>query len=247
MTRRPQLPIAATALLAVIATITVGRDADAASLSGSRYSLARQNAQARAHDFTYIRTRSQVSYFVSKGLLVPVRPNADFDLHAVSFPYARPAVKTFVHRLARQYRATCGEPMVVTSLTRPLNHQPRNASPDSVHPTGMAVDLRRSWSRKCRNWLEAVLLSLEDRGVLEANRERWPPHYHVAVYPEPYERYVEQLARRPAQSTHLVSRGDTLWRIARKHSTTVAAVKAANGLSNNHIYPGQVLRLPSGR
>lgn len=218
-----------------------------ASLSGSRHSLARQNAQARAHDFTFLRTRSQVDYFVSKGYLVPVRANADFDLHQVSFPYARPAVRTFIQRLARQYRGACGEKLVVTSLTRPRNHQPRNASPDSVHPTGMAVDLRRSNDRQCRNWLEAVLLSLEERRVLEASRERWPPHYHIAVYPKPYEQYVASLAGQAPPPTHLVSRGDTLWRIAQKHATTVAAVKAANGLRSNRIYPGQVLRLPAGR
>ena len=220
----------------VVAGVGLPR-ADAASLSGSRNSLARQNNQARAHDFTYLRTRSQVNYFVGKGLLVPVRGNSDFELHAVSFPYARPAVKTFVERLARQYRDACGERLVVTSLTRPRNHQPRNASPLSVHPTGMAVDLRRSNNRKCRNWLEAVLLSLEAKGVLEANRERWPPHYHIAVYPRPYERYVELMANQQPEPMHLVSRGDTLWQIARKHATTVAAVKAVNGLRSNRIYP----------
>lgn len=245
MSRPSKLAALATALTLALAARPEG--AGGASLSGSHASLARQNSQARAHDFTYLRTRSQVQSFVRKGLLVPVRPNADFELHAVSFPYARPAVKTFIERLARQYRVACGERLVVTSLTRPRNHQPRNASPLSVHPTGMAVDLRRSNVRRCRDWLDAVLLALEDRGVLEANRERWPPHYHVAVYPRPYERYVERLARQRPGPTHLVSRGDTLWRIARQHSTTVEAVKAANGLRNNRIYPGQVLRLPSGR
>ena len=232
------------ALLALGAVVT---PSDAASLGGSRASLLRQNAQARKHDFTYLRTRSQVTYFASKGWLVPVKANADFELHAVSFPYARPALRTFIQRLGRQYRGACGEKLVVTSLTRPRNHQPRNASPLSVHPTGMAVDLRRSNSRKCRNWLEAVLLSLESRGVLEASRERWPPHYHVAVFPEPYERYLEQLARQGPTRTHLVARGDTLWRIAQKHATTVEAVRAANKLRDNRIYPGQVLQLPTGQ
>ena len=165
----------------------------------------------------------------------------------MSFPYARPAVRTFIQRLGKQYRAACGERLVVTSLTRPRSHQPRNASPLSVHPTGMAVDLRRSNNYRCRNWLEAVLLSLEDRGVLEASRERWPPHYHVAVYPKPYEQYLDWLAENGPTRTHLVSRGDTLWRIAQKHATTVEAVRAANRLRGNRIYPGQVLQLPSER
>ena len=50
------------------------------------------------NDFTYLRTAAQVQRFVKKGYLVRVRPNADFDLHAVSFPYARPQVELFVRR-----------------------------------------------------------------------------------------------------------------------------------------------------
>jgi hypothetical protein len=65
-----------------------------------------------------------------------------------------------------------------------------NASAISVHPTGMAIDLRRSDSSGCRQWLETVLLDLEGKGVIEATREQYPPHYHVAVFPNPYLQYV---------------------------------------------------------
>ncbi len=78
------------------------------------------------------------------GYLVQVRANRDFDLHGVSYPFARPETRTFTLRLANQYRLACGEKLVVTSLTRPLSRQPRNASSRSVHPTGMALDVRRS-------------------------------------------------------------------------------------------------------
>ncbi len=219
--------------------------ASSASLRGSRSSLYRQNTQARRHDFTYILNRTQLQRFVAKGYLIPVRSGSNFDLHGVSFPYTRPAVKVFIDRLSRQYRAACGEKLVVTSLTRPRRYQPPNASPDSVHPTGMALDLRRPSRGTCRNWLERVLLSLEDRGVLEANRERWPPHYHVAVFPDPYLRYVERLKKSSPIAKYRVARGDTLWKIARKHSTTVQAVIRTNGLRSNRIYPGQVLQLPT--
>src|ERR1700730_706468 len=49
----------------------------------------------------------------------------------------------------------------------------------------MAVDLRRSDRRACRQWLESTLLALEGEGMVEATREHWPPHYHVAVFPAP--------------------------------------------------------------
>lgn len=236
-TGRAALALAAVLLLAAPAV-------ESASLSGSRSSVSRQNRQARRHAFTFIRTPAQVELFVANGWLVPVRGNADYSLHAVSFPYARPEVKLFIERLAKQYRASCGEPLVVTSLTRPTSRQPRNASPLSVHPTGMALDMRRSWSRSCRRWLESTLLYLEGRGVIEAARERRPPHYHVAVFPEPYAAYVANLGNE-TRDRYYVVRGDTLYSIARRHATTVGLVKQANGLRSDRIYPGQVLKLPA--
>src|SRR5690606_6429895 len=76
---------------------------------------------------------------------------------------------------------------------RPLSNQPPNASDRSVHPTGMAVDLRVPNNARCRQWLESTLLSLEGSDVIEATRERNPPHYHVAVYPRPYTQYVARI------------------------------------------------------
>lgn len=43
---------------------------------------------------------------------------------------------------------------------------------------------------------------------------------------------------------HLVRPGDTLGAIARYYGTTIAAIKAANGLTSNTIYVGQRLRIP---
>jgi nucleoid-associated protein YgaU len=59
----------------------------------------------------------------------------------------------------------------------------------------MAVDLRISKKRSCRNWLERTLLSLEKQGLLDTTRERYPPHYHIALFPEPYTQYVARLTR----------------------------------------------------
>ncbi len=181
---------------------------EAQSLLGSHESLLRQNEEAREHDFTYLRTAAEVRDYVQQGLLVRLPGNADYELAGdeVSFPYARPEVKTFVERLSSQYREACGERLVVTSLTRPITRQPPNASAISVHPTGMAIDLRRSDSSGCRQWLETVLLDLEGKGVIEATREQYPPHYHVAVFPNPYLQYVASGEALPeiqvARSTH---------------------------------------------
>ena len=182
------------------------------------------------------------------GYLIPVSSNHDYRVKRISFPFARPEVELFVSRLGRQYRDACGEMLVVTSLTRPTTRQPWNASPRSVHPTGMAVDLRRSTNRYCREWLENVLLYLEGRGVIEAVRERRPPHYHVAVFPKEYAAYVASLSdgedqgrveRRLVQ--HRVRRGDTLWTIARNYGVSVDELRETNDLRGSRIYPGQLL------
>jgi hypothetical protein len=167
----------------------------------------------------------------------------------VSFPYARPEVDLFLRRLAGQYHAACGERLVVTSLTRPTTRQPRNASDRSVHPTGMAVDLRYSWSRGCRAWLERVLLDLERAGVLDATLERHPAHYHVAIFPRAYDAYVERLVARQTTvvaeaDSYTVRRGDSLWAIAQRLGTTVESLRTANELADSQIFAGQVLEVP---
>ncbi|MGD2045177.1 MAG: DUF5715 family protein [Gemmatimonadota bacterium] len=225
----------------------------AQSLQGSAASLDIQNRIARQHDFTYIDTPARVRYFAEQGWLVRVRSTGDMVLdNEVSFPYARPEVATFVRRLGGQYHAACGEKLVVTSLTRPTSRQPRNASDRSVHPTGMAVDLRYSRNRSCRAWLEGVLTSLEKQRVLEATRERHPVHYHVAIFPQEYAAYVRVLEERQQQrlgeiSAYTVQRGDSLWKIARSHGTSVDDLLAVNHLDGSRIYAGQVIEVPLGR
>ena len=239
--------------LAACLILAVG-PAHAQSLRGSEASVNRAHRQAEAHDFTFLRASSQIRRFADAGYLVRVRSNRDYMLHDVSFPYARPEVVTFVQRLGGQYRRACGERLVVTSLTRPLNRQPRNASVLSVHPTGMAVDLRRSRSSICRRWLESTLLYLEDARVIEATRERRPAHYHVAVFPRQYEAYVSGLLASARSSDgarigdlrYIVRSGDSLWTIARRHGTTVSELRSANGIRGSRIHAGQVLTVPAG-
>lgn len=182
--------IALIPLVAASAVSAEALDATGSTLRGSRSSMTRQNAVARANDYTFLRTSGQVRAFVDEGYLVPIRGNGDYRLAGVSHPVARPIIKTLVERLGRDYHEACGDRLVVTSLTRPLSEQPRNASDLSVHPAGMAIDLRIPARSRCRTWLESTLLSMERRGLLDVTRERNPPHYHVAVFPDAYGAYV---------------------------------------------------------
>lgn len=183
-----------TLLTALLAAAAVPAHADDVTLRGSPGSMVRQHEVAEENDFTFLRTPGQVREFVEQGVLVKVEGDANYSVASgVSFPYTRPEVGTFLERLGAQYREGCGEKLVVTSLTRPLANQPGNAHQLSVHPAGMAVDFRISRSGECRAWLEGTLLGLERGGVLDVTRERNPPHYHVAVFPDRYAAYLAKL------------------------------------------------------
>lgn len=211
-------------------------------MRGSRESITQQNQHAVTHGYTFVQTSSQVADLVDTGELVRVGASRTMALHNVSYPYARPAVKTLIERLSAQYFNACGEKLTVTSLTRPIARQPANASDESVHPAGMAVDLRIPSNGQCRSWLESTLLSLEKNNVLDVTRERRPPHYHVAVFPETYTHYLATITGQNREYT--VRRGDTLTVVAARMNTTVAQLRAANGLRGDLIHIGQRLMVP---
>lgn len=258
----PRLPLlaAAVAFMAVVTPLSP-RPAQAQSLRGSRASINRMYRDARAEDLSFFETPAGVRRAVKKGWLVKLVPDANFALHEIGYPYVRPSTRLFVQRLAEQYRDECGEPLVVTSAVRPATRQPANSTERSVHPTGMAVDLRKPQDASCLRWLRRTLLDLEDAGLLEATEEHVPAHFHVAVFPGEYTRYVAarvktesvaaartQLASQQSSdaTTYRVHAGDTLWDIARAHDTTVDAIANANDISGAVIQPGQELRIPAG-
>jgi LysM repeat protein len=235
--------LTAALVAATLAVLIAPAQAQQSSLAGSRTSMERQHQHAVEAGYTFVRTSRGVNELVEAGDLVRVAASRYVEIHNVSYPYARPLVKTLIERLGSQYFNACGEKLTVTSLTRPIERQPANAHNDSVHPTGMAVDLRIPSKQSCRNWLEKTLLSLEENNILDVTRERNPPHYHVAVYPE---HYVNYLAGESGQSReYTVRRGDTLSAVAARMDTTVAQLRAANGLRGDLINIGQKLQVPA--
>jgi LysM repeat protein len=225
--------------------------ARAQSLRGSRASVNRMHSQAVSHDLHFYQTPAGLRRAVARERLVPLQSNSRYRLNHVGYPYVRPATRTFVERLGSQYRAACGERLVVTGAARPATRQPANASEKSVHPTGIAVDLRKPTKGACLRWLRRTLLELEGKAVIEATEEFGPPHFHVVVFPTPYLRHVRQQTGSPTKSsrarrTYVVRRGDSLWEIARRYDTTVARLQDANGMTGGAIRAGQSLVLPAG-
>lgn len=178
------------------------------SLRGSRASVNRMYYEARAEKLSFYETARGIRDAVSRGQLVELAPNENVQLHQVAYPYVRPATRTFVQRLGEQYRDACGEPLEITSAVRPATRQPANSVARSVHPTGMAVDLHKSDDAGCLEWLRSRLRELESHGVLEATEEFSPPHFHVAVYPSPYRRYLAARSE-SASKARVASSGDS--------------------------------------
>ena len=155
-------------------------------LRGSQESVQKMWDFATTHGLTFYRTPRDIDQAVADGKLVPLTGDASYELtRGVGFSYATREAKQFVAAFAPQYLAACGTPLVVTSAARPTNRQPRNSNPYSVHPTGIAIDLRRPPAGPCQRWLRRALAELEEQGYVEATEERRPVHLHVAVLTEP--------------------------------------------------------------
>lgn len=249
--------VSATFLVALLVDPADGQ----AALRGSPASVDRIHRQAVNHGLRFFPTANSIRQAHQDGQLVRLSGNADYTLVAVSYPYVLPQTHTFVLRLAAQYRAACGEKLVVTSATRPTSMRLANSVDKSVHPTGMAIDLRRPSNSRCLSWLRSTLVALEASGVIEAVEERNPPHFHVAVFPSQYQQYVQartggsratgtslaSIAVAPAAAarTYQVRSGDSLWTIARRNDTTVDRLRAANNISGSRILAGQTLLIPA--
>ena len=176
----------ATALIAT-SLVALAEPGAAQSLRGSHASVSLMYRRAVRGGLDFYETTSDVKRAVVRGELVALSGNAHYVVANAGMPYVRPETKAFVLDLAADYHRACGAPMVITSATRPMSRKLVNSSSLSVHPTGMAVDLRKP-TGSCRTWLRRTLLAAERRGVIEATEERYPPHFHVAVLPSQYEK-----------------------------------------------------------
>jgi LysM repeat protein len=155
-------------------------------LRGSKASVQKMWDFAVDHGLTFYRTPMDIDQAAAAGKLVQLTGDSTYELsRGVGFSYATKEARQFVLAFAPQYRAACGTPLMVTSAARPTSRQPRNANPYSVHPTGIAIDIRRPPAGPCQRWLRGALAELEDKGFVEATEERHPVHVHVAVLTAP--------------------------------------------------------------
>jgi hypothetical protein len=187
--RRGSLAFAAAA--AALVALSPAADAQRAgqepeSLRGSKASVEKMYDFAQRYHYPFYLTPSTLDDAIARGKLVPLTGDQNYELtRGVGFSYATVEAREFVTQFAPQYLAACGAPLTVTSAARPMSRQPRNANPHSVHPTGIAVDIRRPYRGPCLTWVRGALAELESRGFVEATEEHHPVHLHVAVLRPP--------------------------------------------------------------
>lgn len=155
-------------------------------LHGSKESVEKMYSFATSHHMPFYLTPTNVDKAIADGRLVPLTGDSTYELtRGVGFSYATREARQFVLAFAPQYLAACGVPLTVTSAARPMSNQPHNSNPHSVHPTGIAVDIRRPPPGPCLTWVRGALAELETRGFVEATEEHHPIHLHVAVLTQP--------------------------------------------------------------
>jgi LysM repeat protein len=183
---------AAVALLAVAPVSGAQRGAQRPeALRGSKASVEKMYTFARRHGYPFYLTPSTLDDAIAKGRLVPLPGSDSYEItRGVGFSYSTVEARDFIMQFAPQYLAACGTPLTVTSAARPLSRQPRNANPHSVHPTGIAVDIRRPYPGPCLTWVRRALADLEARGFVEATEERHPVHIHLAVLRAPGSKFT---------------------------------------------------------
>ena len=162
------------------------RRAGSATLRGSKAAVDHAYRRAKADGLPFARSRREIERRAREGDYVALRRTAPgYRLRGVAVPYVRPATRAFVASFGADYRRSCGEPLTVTSAMRPTTMHLANSVQKTVHPTGMAVDLRAPRRSACRAWMRGALLGLERQGVVNATEERRPAHFHVVVFRAP--------------------------------------------------------------
>lgn len=165
-------------LLAVMLPALLGL-APPVTLRGSRASVDRAHDWALARRLAFQPSKAATERAARAGVYTRLR--GGYRLVDVSLPYALPATARWVAALAPRYQQACRQSLVVTSAIRTTGRRLFNGSELSVHPTGLAVDLRSPRGR-CRAWLRTTLLAMERRGTIDATEERFPAHFHVVVF-----------------------------------------------------------------
>ena len=157
--------------------------AQVVSLVGGCQTTSEQQLQyALDHQLPRMTTEAEYQSRVDSGYFVRLE-GPFLDVRARR-PYALPTTVAFLIRMSQAYSAAgCGQLIIMDAL-RLTTERPVNGSVYSVHPTGMAVDIRTKYIPiECADWLRAYVSQKEAAGEVDGTQELRPEHLHVVVVP----------------------------------------------------------------
>ncbi|HUS19955.1 MAG TPA: DUF5715 family protein [Terriglobales bacterium] len=174
-------------------------------LRGSYESMLRQNEEIDRLQLLRIEDDAQLEDLILKQELVEIPESRSLRIASnldSGRRYCRPWTVAFLQDLSADFYQQFKTPIQVNSAVRTVEQQKklrrtnRNAAPElgetaSSHLAGITVDISKAGlSRKQRKWLDAYLLELRNRNLIEAAEERRQPVYHIMVS-ERYDGYRE--------------------------------------------------------
>jgi hypothetical protein len=180
-------------LLLTLASLSFG-----ASLRGSRDSQKLQNKEADREKLSRLHD-GELKKFETSGLLVKIPESAGVFVDSRLDPkqrYCRPWTAKFLRDYGRQYGDTFQDRFKITSAVRTVEEQATlrnrrynpNAAPAqgrlmSSHPTGSTIDISKNGMSAAElAWFREKLISLEEKGLIEATEERREPCFHIMVF-----------------------------------------------------------------
>ena len=157
------------------------------SLVGGEVSSSKQQAVYADTNGVPRATSSNFDELVKSGQLVKLEgPNIKLKSDKV-IPYVLPSTKVFVLQLAYDFgQAGCGTLGISEALRLDDRRKPKNASPDSVHTRGMAVDIRTKYiPAECADWIRSYVIQKETEGKVDGTQEWKPERLHIVVPLQP--------------------------------------------------------------
>lgn len=171
-------------------------DGQVSFVGGELSSSERQYMYATANDYQFMRSDSQYRQAIAEGYLVRLQ-HPDLVV-AARRPYVLPSTAAFIYEIAEAFRGAGCSGLRVNDATRLLSERPSNGSVHSVHPAGMALDLRViNLDVRCYQVLSELLHDAEAALRTDTTRENRPPHFHIVVLPAPPETTTDLVARYP--------------------------------------------------
>lgn len=130
--------------------------------------------------------------------------------------------------------STATPPHALPSYTYPFDSQGNYVSEWAAEGERRAGRSRIATSADVQRWSSSHGTGSRSRSASSASRK-------------PNVKVTSTSRKKPSTSgarVHTVKKGDSLYAIARRYGSTVAKIKAANGLRSDMIRPGMTLRIP---